>query len=152
MTIKYKLLDNGTGVLLTRSPDVTDQLEVTVEGGEQEGMNVVFTTMDQRSYYRDLKNGKCRIAVGDLLGETTVSVIHFGGSPCMKKWSCDGLKIVRQKNGSVLVTPNDMILSEEIVRLRIENQELRDSIVRLTERVNEFDEWRVRLMEGYDIT
>ena len=152
MNIKYKLLDNGTGVLLTRSPDVTDELRVTFVGGEQEGMTAVFTTKDKRSYYRDLRNGECRIAVGDLAGEITVTVFFFGGNPYTQKWSCDGLKVVSQRNGSALVAPNDAILSEEVIRLRLENQELRNSIMKLTERADEFDKWRIGLMEGYDIT
>lgn len=151
MNIEYKLLDNYTGLILTRLPEVTKELVVTFAGAP-EGSTAIFAQEDGQTFYRDIENGSCRISTGNLGGEVTVTVVLLDGSTHPLKWICDKLKVVRQKDGSVLVAPNDMILSEEVVRLRLENQELRENISKLTERANEFDEWRIRLMEGYDIT
>ena len=151
VNIKYKLLGNYTGLVLTRIPEVTNELTVIFEGAPKDA-TAIFSVKGGGTFYRDLEDGTCCIPTKNLVGEITVTVVHFDGGTHPPKWNCDELMGALQRDGSVLISPNDTILSEEVIHLRLENQELRETLNKLMERMNEFDEWRVRLMEGYDIT
>lgn len=155
MTVIYKLLDNGTGVLLTRTVGLIasseEALEVFIEQPPA-GATVIFDLGGGKQCFRKPEAGKCFLPVALLYGEIRVTVAVFDGSATPPKWICDALKVVRHPKGGVIVAPNDQNLPQEILRLRLENEAMRAENKRLSERMDEFDAWRERLMEGYDIT
>lgn len=155
MTVIYKLLDNGTGVLLTRTVGLVGPEERSLEvaiANAPEGATVIFDLGEGKQCFRVPEEGNCSLPAALLDGEIRVTVVIFDGSATPPKWLCDELKVVRHPAGGVIVAPNDQNLSQEVVRLRLENEAMRAENKRLAERMDKFDAWRVRLMEGYDIT
>lgn len=155
--MKYRLLDNNTGVILTRSAEITPPPVCVGDGcfisfeGAPDGAVAVFTWKGY-TFYRDLASGKCAfpqaIDGGDV--EVTVALIATDGNT--RRWECEGLIARRTADGNIIIAPNDANLPGEIARLRIENEQLRDEQARLNERLLELDKKLTRIMEGYNIT
>ena len=152
MRLEYKLLSNRTGVLLTRSAGLVEKdLEVHFLGAPT-GATAIFDFEDARSCYRALQEGTCTVPLSLLSGEIRVTVALFEGFVHTEKWICEELKTENSGLGGVIVAPNDQNLPLELVRLRLENEELNRKHAELLARMDEFDRWRESLMEGYDFT
>lgn len=145
-----KLLDNKSGVILTRQPELVREEAVFKFIGAPEGATAIFESNGE-NLYRPLNEGSCVVYVGKLKGEVRISVSVLEGQADACLWSCEGLKVEPVKH-SKLIMPNDMNLPERYIELKLENEEIRISQVRLEQRMAELEEKLENIMEGYDLT
>lgn len=150
--IKYKLLDDGTGVILTRQPLLFpgEDLSIQFEGASV-GAVAIFES-GEKDYYRDIVDGMCVAPAYKFDRSVRVTVVAVDGSIAPSRWACEGLLIDRLPDGSALVCPNDMNLPGEVVRLRLENQQLWEGQAMLNQRLDELNRRLDRIMEGYNLT
>lgn len=155
--MKYRLLDNDTGVILTRSAEIATPPVCVGDGcfivfeGAPDGSVAVFTWKGY-TFYRDLASGKCAFPQAIDGGDVDVTVALIATDGNTRRWECEGLIVRRTADGNIIIAPNDANLPGEIARLRIENDQLRDEQARLNERLLELDKKLTRIMEGYNIT
>ena len=131
MEIRYKLLGDGSGIILTRRADVSSEELSVFFDGAPDGATAIFQNERGNTYYRELSNGSCTAPVSNMLGATAVSVavLNEGGS----RFFCEGIFARALKNGEILVAPDDMNLPDVVASLRVENQALHEAIDALAE-------------------
>lgn len=152
MKMEYKLLDNGTGVILTRQPEIVDD-ELYIGFAEAPAdATAIFEVKGGDSYYRALSDGLCKLPASKLSGEVTVTVALMNGETPLRRWACEEFKAVKQRNGGTLIAPNDMNLPLVVVGLRLEHQELSRKNAELEAKIGELEEMLAKIMEGYDFT
>ena len=147
--MKIKLLDNGTGVIITRQPFITHEDEVIEFNGYPENAVVIYDKGNAQ-FYRDIKEGKAELPFKILNGviKITVAVINTPGV----KWTCEELIADELENGGVLIAPNDMNLPQTVVELKLENEALRKDNEEIRRILKEFEDKLQGILEGYDIT
>ena len=151
MKMEYKLLGNGSAVILTRQPEIVyDELYITFSGAPSDATAIIETSGD--SLYRKLSEGTCAVPANKLRGEVKITVAILDGTTPPKRWTCEELKAEALRDGGILVCPNDLNLPQTIFDLRIENQEIREEnatikgeLAAIKKRLNE-------IMEAYDFT
>ncbi len=149
--MKYKLLSNGTGVLITRQPEVvSDSLYIISFQNAEEGSTAIITCQDE-SYYLPIVNGKCSIDRKKLSGEMKVSVALFNESVHAPKWICEELKTEKLGDGTVLVCPNDMNLPAVVIRLLEEFDNLLSKFSQLSKKCDNLAIRLNSIMESYDL-
>ncbi len=149
--MRYKILDNGTAVVLARQPElVCDELFIDFSGAPS-GATVIFN-VGGCSLYRSLEGESCSVPADKLDGVVKVTLALLDGSARPRKWSCEELLAQKQRGGDVLVAPNDMNLPQRVVELKLENESIRRDQKRLEERIKELEGQLKRLLEGYDLT
>lgn len=149
--VRYKLLDNGTAVVLTRQPEMLyDELHIAFSGAPS-GATAIFESGDD-SLYRQLDGVACSIPVGKLNGAVKVTVAVLDGSASPLKWTCEELLAEKQENGGTLISPNDMNLPQRFVELKLECESIRQSNATLEKRIEGLEDKLERLLEGYDLT
>lgn len=151
MKLKYKILDNGTAVILTRQPDIVyDELQVDFLGAPI-GATAIFES-NGVSMYRLLYDGTCSIPSNRLDGVITVTLALLDGSASPRRWICEEIMAKREKNGGTLISPNDMDLPARYVELKLENEEIRKEIKLFGARIEKLNGRLETLLEGYDLT
>ena len=149
--IVYKLLDNDTGVILTRNPKtVTEKISVRFEGAKKNAV-AAFTFADGTELYRELKDGECSIRLPNNEGEMKVAVTVLDGTAKPRTWVCEQIKYKKCACGEMLVSPNDMNLPQTVTELKLENEELRLSFAELEKKFKSLEERFNNMMEGYDL-
>lgn len=147
--MEYKLLDNGTGIILTRQPEiVSDMLYISFDGAPRDATAII--TANGSSIYRLLEDGMCSIPAS--AGIVAVGIAELDGSAKPRRWICEGLKAEPLKDGQTLYAPNDGNLPETVAKLRLENQAIRESLSSLENSIKALREKFQKMMEGYDIT
>lgn len=150
MKMEYKLLGNGTGIILTRQPEiVNDELIITFSGSPSGATAIVEINGD--SHYCLLHDATCAIPCAKLNGAVKITVALLDGSAKPKKWLCEGIKASKTAAG-VLIAPDDMDLPATVAGLRLENDALRQYVAALENKINTLYGKFERLTEGYDIT
>ncbi len=150
--IEYKLLDNNTGVILTRQPETAaEELLLSFKGAPEEA-TAIIETGNGKVYYRKLMGTSCGIATHRFAGDIKITVALLDGSARPRKWICEELKTERLDGGRILVCPNDMNLPDTVTALRIENGEIRQELKELRGELARLIQRLENLMEGYDIT
>lgn len=151
--MKIKLTDNFKGIILTRSPETTkDDIYITFQEAPS-GAVAVFSTAAGLTYYRKISlDGECVIAARLLVGNTNLSVTVPDDGAGERKWICEGIRIEELGNGVCAVFPNDMDLPQKVNELFLENEQLRNNVSRLTDKLSELKKRIDSLLEGYDIT
>ena len=151
-TIRFRLMDNGTGIILTRQPFLSEEAVFVVFSGAPQGSVAVFDTERGAQFYRTLgKDGGCNIDPQKIIGSTRVSVIAKQGHPESKGWTCERLRISLEKDRLCLICPDDMNASLEIAILRLENGTIRKKIEETNKKLELLEMRVTQLMEGYDI-
>ncbi len=147
--MEYKILDNGTAVVLTRQPEmVYDELYIDFSGAPS-GATAIFESGG--SLYRLLNGVTCSVPVDKLNGVVKVTVALLDGSARPRKWTCEELLAEKQKNGGTLISPNDMNLPQRFVELKLENESIRQTNDRISMRLKKLEDKLERLLEGYDL-
>ena len=146
--MKYRLLNNKKGALLTIGPEkATERLPFEFEGAEGEQMLVLNT--GHRVIYRDIIDGACAVETTLLMdGEALVSVMS-SQSPS-EKIACDSLYVVSTKE-CVIVMRNDSEREKIVKELRIENDELRRRLSKNEEEIKRLSQRLEEIYDGYDI-
>lgn len=153
MKMEYKLLDNATGVILTRQPEmVSDGEELYVQFNNSDpDATAIFERKGGDSLYRLLSDGLCSVPVAKLKGIVTVTVANLNGKTPIKRWFCEEIK-VEKENGGYLVSPNDMNLPQVVASLRLENEEIRLQQAALEDKYDTLERKLTEIMEGYNLT
>lgn len=147
--MEYKLLDNGTGILLTRQTEiVSDMLYISFDGAPADATAIV--TVNGSTFYRLLEDGMCAIPAS--AGIIAVGIAELNGSAKPRRWICEGLKAETLHDGQTLYTPNDGNIPETVAQLRLENQTIRENLLSLETRLKALQDKFQKMMEGYDIT
>ena len=152
MKMEYKLLDNESGVILTRQPEIVEEELFISFIDAPADATAIFETNDGVSYYRALSEGTCSLPVKRVAGEVKVTVALLDGSARTRKWICEELLAKKQESGGTLVSPNDMNMPQRFVELKLENEGIRQNQERLEGRVKELEDRLEKLLEGYDLT
>lgn len=150
MNIEYKLLNNRTGLILTRQPQYTKELSFTFISAPSDA-TAIFATEGGNTLFRKLIEGRCSLPLEDLKGVVRVTVALLSGQAQPHHWICEEIVITPISVGGALIAPNDMDLPKKMVDLQLENQELRESNFALTERITKLEERFEKLLEGYDL-
>ncbi|MBR2312217.1 MAG: hypothetical protein IKA46_02895 [Clostridia bacterium] len=149
--MKYRLLDNQTGVIVGRNP-VLLQDKLSLSFPEVTGKLMVALENQGEFYYRELQNAHCELNAGKLRGVVKVTLFdNMAPVAKRRKWVCEELYIDRTENG-VWVYPNDANLPQAVIDLRLENEQIRHELTALRSSFKALEERFERLMEGYDIT
>ena len=148
--MRYKLLNNGAGVIVSRCAEVIrSDIEIAFEG-VPDGATAVFTVAGM-SYYREINNGTCRLEFNLIGGEIGLIVAVMDGKVGSPRFTCEGILANKLADGSVLVVPSDGDLPGVVSRLCIENHNLREKNDELEKRIGELEKNFTKLFEGYDI-
>lgn len=150
MDREYRVLNNGTAVLLTRRPSLeSGEICVTFTGAPS-GATAIFE-FNGNSIYRLLEDGMCTIPANKLKGPVGVTLALLDGSSRPKKWVCEELVADVWENGAVLVSPNDANLPQRVTELALENEELRVLLGKLAGEIQSLKDKLESLYEGYDL-
>ena len=152
MDREYRVLNNGTAVLLTRQPELERGEVLIAFTGAPDGATAIFECNGD-SIYRLLKDGICIISADKLSGPVAVTLAVLDGSARPKKWICEELVAdVREDRGGVILSPNDANLPERVTELKLENEELRNAQKNLENAIKALEEKLTSIYEGYDFT
>ena len=146
--MKIKLLDNGTGVIITRQPFITYDNEIVFFEGAPENAVVIYEK-GATQFYRNIKDGKAELPFAVLEGVIKISVVVVSESNT--KWTCEELFADVLKGGGVLIAPNDMNLPQQVVDLKLENEALRKENEEIQSKLQELDDKLSGILEGYDL-
>lgn len=149
ITKSYKLFDTMTGAILDRNPVIV-QGKIGIQFLGAPAKSVAFIKSENGdTFYRDLNESfSCEIPVRE--GVLKVWVKTFGTS--FKTWECEEMVVSRVDDSHHLVCPNDNNLPAEFVRLREENQEIREKNKELEKHIAETNARIDKMLEGWDIT
>lgn len=144
--MRIKLLSNGMGILTVRDPIAVNKDFVLEVEGASNTAEIVLEQVGGGAYRRSIINEKTEIPSKALEGNVRVTVIDNG-----RRWECEELIGKRQSDGCVTVVPNNAKLPDTVVKLCIENEDMRCSISRLSKELEETKEYFKGICEGYDI-
>ena len=149
--MKYRLLDNGNGVIVSRRPALLTRSVEMEFSGAPDGSKVILETESGMFLYRDISGERCEVQLSKLKGVVKVTLVTAPGEE-RRKWVCEELFVDHLDEEHALVCPNDMNLPQVVTDLRIENEALRRDQAELRKQIEALDGRLERMMEGYDIT
>ncbi len=152
--MRYKLLDNGKGVIVTRGvEEVSDILKIFFNGAP-DGATAVFSDNSKNVYYRKITDEYCEISAKLICGSCKVRVAELSSFTRDTEWDCEGLHIttVDDKGDKYLVLPSDTDIASEVTELRIENEQIRQEQKKMRRLYNELAQRFKELVDGYDFT
>lgn len=144
--IKYKLLNNGTAVILSRHPKVVYERVKLVFSGAPENTTAIVECNGSTAYY---KASDCKLHCDKLSGVIKVTVAVLDDSVPLKKWTCEELNAEKLKDGGVLITPNDLNLPQAVANLRLENNAIREENAEIKEEIAALNKRLDKIMSGY---
>ncbi len=150
MDREYRVLDNGTAVLMTRQPALEEGDVLITFTGAPDGATAVFES-GKDAIYRLLKDGCCLVPSDKLCGAVRVTLAVLDGTARPRKWVCEELMADRWESGLVMISPNDANLPQRVTELKLENENIRQMGRELQERIVALEERLERLYEGYDL-
>ena len=129
----YKIFNNGRGVITSREPElVSGDLEFLFNGAP-EGATAIIIAQNGTSYYRELKERRCSVPSKYFEGSVEVGVAVMNGKIPTDRWSCEGLRAIKQPGGQVLILPDDGDIPGIMAMMRVEMDELRQENKKLKE-------------------
>lgn len=147
--MKYTLFDTMTGVITDRRPFVTEGKICFSFENHPEKATLFAKAENGATWYRDLDEfGNCEIPA--VIGRVNVWVKVFGLH--VKTWECEPIVTTELSDGRILVCPHDTNLPDEMARIRVENQEIRDEQERLHEEIAQISARIEKMLEGWNIT
>lgn len=148
--MKYKLLYDGKGVILSRQPMIVDgDVEVKFDGAPDGAVALFVCGKDKR--FRTIESGVCTLPKDMLSGSIEVSVINYDGTVNPHRWTCEGLFADTLKSGEIIISPDDNNLPAEVAGLKIANHKLNDQLAELERKFKILSEKFTSMMEGYDL-
>lgn len=145
----YALFDNTTGAVIDRTPTIVEG-KISFQFNRAPANATAFIKAENGdTFYRDLnEDGTCEIPARE--GVLKVYVKTFGTS--FRTWKCEELAVSRVDSDRYLLSPNDTNLPVEFVRLKQENQEIREKQKELEKQIAETNVRIDKMLEGWDIT
>lgn len=152
MKMEYKLLNSNNGVIMTRAPELIDDMLYISFTGAPDKATVIFERGDGESAYRALSDGLCGIESDWLDGSMKVTVAVLDGSVRAQRWFCESFYAKHIKEcGGVLVYPDDMDMQKKIAELQEGVSDLAAVNRKLSDKYAELETKLNKLLEGYDI-
>lgn len=150
--MKYQLLNDNTGVIITRKPFLTssaEEITITFENAPNFA-TVIFTDEKGKTFYRSLKNCSCQITT-DLFSEGAITVLITvpNGQVSPPKWICEGL-LCQKKGKTVVISPNEAELSSIVANLKIEVSNLKALVEKQQNNLTQLDGKVSAIADGYD--
>ena len=149
--MKYRLLDSGVGIAITRRAQLLNEILVFEFAGADEGL-LILENEEGIFFYRDVLAGRCEIEISKLQGAVKVTFVVKGNGDTHRKWVCEPLFVDHIEQGGALVCPDDMNLPQVVADLRVENEAMRRDAADLRESIKALNERFDALLEGWDIT
>ena len=148
--MKIKLLNNGTGVIITRQPFKTKTVIPIEFEGAPENALVIFNFADGKFANRRVKGGQVSLPINNLDGVIKVTVALTNLST--PKWKCEELLITnKEHSGFVTVMPNHLNLADAFVRLSCENHDIREENAAIKQQLADMIKKFEGILEGYDL-
>ncbi len=148
--MKYLLLNDMTGVIRERTPEVSGKVLTFVFDEVPAGAVAVFKT-NRGEIYRVLEGDACTLDTTGLIGEIGVTVAVFEGVAEAKRWACDGVVLYSLTDGNWLLVPSDGNLSQTVAIMRIRMDACEAANIKLGEEIAALREEQQKLMSGYNI-
>lgn len=148
----YRIFNNERGVITSREPiTLSGDIPFRFEGAP-EGATAIITNQDGTSYYRELVNCECSVPSKYLNGCVSVSLALMNGKIPTSRWSCEGIKVIRQPGDVVLIMPDDGDIPGTMAMMQVELDELRTENKRLKESQDALKKEFESLKKGYNLT
>lgn len=148
--MKYKLLGNKKGIILTRNPKLIER-ELTVSFVDAPAnATAIFENAEGDSYYQKIVDKVCVVPSAILKGVIKSMVVVFDDTPCPAKWVCEELVAQKLKDGSALIMPNDMNMPQKFVEIQLEQQKMAERISRLEDRLKTLEDKFEDVFEGHN--
>lgn len=148
--MKYRLLDNQTGVILERNPILLKE-KLRLSFAPATGKMMVGIENQGVFYYRRLQDGCCELDAGKLQGVVKITLADTAFGSLQKRITCEELFVEHTDKG-IWVYPNDGNLPQIAAQLRVENDNMRRSFAALEKKFNALEKRFECMMEGYDVT
>lgn len=150
MTMQYKLLNNGTGVILSRQPFIAEGAVTLCFENAPDNATAIVKMASGAICYRP--TSACSIPASALEGVSEVTVVMLGqNAPDYRKWICEGLQGKKCAAG-MLIAPDDMDLPATVVALAQELHDVREEQQILHGKYDALEKRLASMMEGYDLT
>ena len=152
--MRYKLLDNERGVIVTRSPEfLIDVLECEFEDVPKGATAIFEYEKGSVKYFREIEGETCELPLRRLeSGKLTVTVAVLDGSSDPERWLCEELMLHKLEDGSFMILPNDGDLPSEVALLKTEVSNLRKKFADLEKKYDKLSDRLEQIMEGYNLT
>lgn len=145
--LKFKVLDNNTGVIVTRQPrEVRNDIRIMFIDAPDNAV-AVFKTKNA-DFYRELENGYCSLPTKNIVGVVKVLLILPNESTT---WICESLDVRVLSSGTMLIAPNEADISQKFADLKLENQALRSENKAIKKQIADILLKIENLYEGYDL-
>ena len=151
MKMEYTCLKKvRKGFVLTRKPEMVDKELIISFLGAPSGATAIFENADGNSLYRLLADKTCSVPADFLVnGEIKVTVTLLNGKADAEKFICEPI-CVERKNGVILVYPNWLDLSMQIIEIYGELQGVKGGMEELFGKFDSLDKKVDKLLDGYD--
>ena len=117
--LRYRVLLNGAGVLLTRTPrGLGPSVRFRVDGA-REGDRLVLTRADDKTIFRVLDQGECVVPSALLYGTVRVTLLRKNGIVV----DCEPI-FCEDVDGVRLLMPADMDLPGRVVQLEMQTEKM----------------------------
>ena len=147
--MKYKILNNGKAVIITRQPVIGTSLNIEFIGAPSNA-TVVFVN-NEKTYYKKLINNVCTIDLRKISGIIKVTIADFEKDTAVQKWIGEELSVEKVNETVSIVSPNDMNLPMQVTELYLENENIRKRLADVEEKYKELLKKFDELFEGYDL-
>ena len=128
MEIKYKLLENGKGVLTERTQGIAAGAITLYFEGIEDGASAVFVT-GKGTFCREIHGSRCVINASALHGVVEVGVVTSEANETPRRWVCEGLRAKYYPQG-VFICPDGADLAANVAAVMIENEEIKKASIR----------------------
>lgn len=151
--MEIKLLNNNTGIILTRDAEmITGALYITFKNVPRNA-TVIFQN-ETDSLYREIIDNTCEVPLSFLLKSeiisTTVTILN--GSKNVPTWHCERMIVTKCELDTVLIRPDDTDISSKWANTQDELNTIRENYKNLSEKYSELATKLNKLLDGYDIT
>lgn len=148
----YRIFNNERGVITSREPiTLSGDIPFLFEGAP-EGATAIITNQDGTSYYRELVDRRCSVPSKHLNGCVSVGLALMNGKTPTSRWSCEGIKVIRQSGDVVLIMPDDGDIPKTVTMMRVELDEVRRENQKLKSEQDALRREFEALKKGYNLT
>ena len=148
--MKYKLLGNKKGIILTRNPEIIEnELEVSFVDAPV-GCIAIFENSEGDLDYRELEDKVCLLSSNFLNGVIRVTLAVFDDTSHPTKWMCEEIVAQKLKDGSTLIMPNDMNMPQKFVEVQLELEKITEYISKLEKRIKMMEDKFEAVFEGHN--
>lgn len=144
----YRLLSTGRGVPLALAPEHGNSLQLSFENAP-DGASAYLKLANGAVFYKEITDGKITIDLSRIAGEIRIGVVSTKATTPPGSWDCGALTVVHTIGGT-MVAPSAADLAEQVRRVMLEAEEIREKNNELSEKLDEVLRRLDEIYEGYD--